>query len=258
MDARIHTTLGASAIFLMSCTGVDSPPLLDENGEPLAAPGFFDRWLEVESVRPDDAEIALRPVIRVRFNDPIDINRVLDFDVLTLNSNGIRVSGRVRWDLAENELEWRALSNLEEGLRYRVVFNENRLRSVTGVELLRSPSPEFMAVADGPSEESREVESVRWAEVDALIEVRCGSCHRDPEWQLNPLEYETLVGARATEVDTYLVRPFDPANSYLMHKILPEYPVRRFGVQPPIWSDEEPLSSVEIRLISDWIESGAK
>ena len=66
-----------------------------------------------------------------------------------------------------------------------------------------------------------------------------------------------MIGARADEVDEVIVIRYDAADSYLMHKIIPDYPLRRYGVQPPTWSDAEPLTANEIALIEDWIRVGA-
>jgi hypothetical protein len=65
---------------------------------------------------------------------------------------------------------------------------------------------------------------VRWPEVDRILEANCRSCHADPQWRLNPLTRESMLGVRAEQVSRFLVRPGDPADSYLMEKILPSYP----------------------------------
>lgn len=118
--------------------------------------------------------------------------------------------------------------------------------------------PELVPSREAAPQEVAELPSPSWQEVSPLIEERCAGCHRDEQWGLNPLTYDSLLGAKSTQTDQFLVRAGDPQDSYLMRKILPDYPEREFTVQPPPWSDVERLDRQELLLIEGWIAAGAR
>lgn len=77
-------------------------------------------------------------------------------------------------------------------------------------------------------------------------------------WGLNPLTRESMIGKRSDAGDEMLIVPFDPADSYVLQKLLPDYWTIRWDVQPPAWSGAEPLSERELRLVESWIRQGAR
>ncbi len=67
-----------------------------------------------------------------------------------------------------------------------------------------------------------------------------------------------LIGQPSTQQpDLLLVQPFDPERSYLMHKLLWDYPLREGTAQPTPWDGGAPLPEQDLRLIERWIRGGA-
>lgn len=241
---------------LAACGPIDPEPPTDDEGVPIPTPGPFDDWLEVEEVTPDGGEVGLRPTIRVRFDTFIEDDELIDFSAVSLQSAGLRVTGRVTWEMTTRTLVFRPLRDLVPGLQYTLSLAPDYLESVTGAPFRSSDLPKFEAVEGGGSAADPEIDS-SWDAVDTIFERKCRSCHADPQWQLNPLTRASMIGQPSAQTDQLVVLPFDPADSYLMHKILPDYPIRRFTVQPPPWSHAEPLTDVERRLVEAWIRNGA-
>lgn len=251
-------TCGAmlSFLFITACGPIEPEPPLDADGEPIELPDTFDRWLTVESVEPT-THLAPRPVVRIRLSDHIDPDNFRSFDAVSLSSGGIRVFGTTRWDIASRTLTWRGSSTLVPGLRYRLNVNDDRLTSITGAPFRSASMIRFEV---DPTLEVSDVTRivVTHSEVERIVVRKCATCHRDPEWKLNPLTAESMVGEPSDQSPFPLVHRYSPAESYLIHKILPDYPVRAYGVQPPEWSGATPLTDTEIQTFSRWIESGAR
>jgi len=258
MSTQGYKTGVISSLFLLACTPIDTPPIVDAQGNVVRVPAAYDSWLEIEELTPSGGEIGSRPVFVLTFNAYVSTRNWLDYDVMHLSSGGIRASGRATWDVVGRTIEWRPFGELIDGLDYRVGLNPSRLESVTGAPPFVGTLPVFRVNSEIENVPPALVAASSWGDVQGIIERTCASCHRDPEWLLNPLTVDSMIGVKAEALDVFLVKPFDAANSYLMHKILPDYPNRRFGVQPPTWSDEDPLSSDEIRAIASWIDSGAR
>lgn len=240
---------------LIGCGSIDPDPPADADGNVIVVPGAFDTYL---GARADyRAELGVRPTLRVVFDGFIDEGKLLDFGAMSLTSGGIAVTGRVRWQMTTRTLEFRPFAELVPGLRYKPRLDPARLLSITGAPLGHVDLPEFLVV-DAPPDAESPLPTVRWRQVDALLEAKCHSCHSDPQWQLNPLTRDSLVGRASAQTDKLLVVPFQPGDSYLMHKVLDEFPIRRFTVQPPPWSRAEPLTTAEVLLIDRWIATGAR
>ena len=100
--------------------------------------------------------------------------------------------------------------------------------------------------------------STSWSAVRQIIDERCADCHGDEDWpKLNPLTRESLVGRSSDQLNEPLVRPYDPPDSYLMHKLLWDYPVRQGEPQPPAWAGGKQLPRDELLTIEGWIAAGA-
>ncbi len=255
LDMRILWIL--STLFLIACGSIDPEPPLDDEGEPIETPEPFDTWLGVERIEPASGVISRNPVFEITFDTYIEDDDLLNYDLVFLQSGGIRVRGFAEWDVSRRTLVWRPSGELIDGLEYQLRLNEDRLRSVTGAPPLFRFGAEYEV--DGelepPSPEARP--RATWRDIDTIIVRKCASCHRDPEWLLNPLTPESMIGVRADGRDQLLVIRRDPADSYLMHKILPDYPLRDYGIQPPVWSDAAPLTPNEVAAIQSWIQAGA-
>ncbi|TXD38437.1 hypothetical protein FRC98_06025 [Lujinxingia vulgaris] len=239
------------------CGPIDPPPPTDAEGEPIPQPAPLDDWLRVVEVAPAQT-IATRPTIEVRFNAYLDPATFNSYSALSVRSGGLSTSGRIDYRMTRKTLRLRPRTDLIDGLRYTLFASPN-LRSVTGAPLFpNTPAPERFTDATLPASPPLDRPPVTWSDIAPLFEHSCNGCHNDPTWQLPELTPETLRQTRSTQVDAPLLMPFEPASSYLMHKILPDYPRRRFTVQPPPYSDAPPLSLDEIERIEDWIAQGAR
>jgi hypothetical protein len=243
-------------LLLASCGPIDPGPPLDEDGNEIIRPGAFDSYLGIQA---DYAETqGVRPALRFIFDAFVEEDELVDFGVVVVASAGIVNGGRVTWHVSTRTMTFRPFSNLVSGLEYKPQFDASRLFSVTGAPLGPVNLPTFVVDETVTTEEPPPPPLVGWAEIDDLFEAKCRSCHAEPSWQLNPLTYDSLIGRRSAQVDRMMVVPFDPADSYLLHKCIPDYPTRRFTVQPPPWSDAEPLSEQELFMLERWISTGAR
>jgi hypothetical protein len=183
---------------------------------------------------------------------------LIDFSTVSLHSAGLSERGRTRWEMTTRTLIFEPFGELVDELRYSPRLDAGQLVSVTGAPFRRTELPSWIVDASLETDAQERTSSPSWEEIDELLARKCRSCHADPEWNLNPLTRESLVGQRSTQIDGFLVVPFDPSDSYLMHKILPGYPVRRFTLQPPPWSGAAPLTVSERLAIELWIAGGAQ
>lgn len=243
------------SLALSACGSIDPEPITDEDGNPIIMPGPFDDHLGVTALY--GAEVGVRPTLRFQFDAFVNEDQLLDFGVVALSSGGIAASGRIRWQMSSRTMAFRPFNPLVAGLRYRPSIDASRVFSVTGAPLGAIELPEFV-VSDEIEEPEFELPMVRWAAVDDVFRAKCRSCHADPQWQLNPLTYASLVGGASAQTDELLVVPFDPGDSYLLHKVIEDYPVRRFSVQPPPWSNAATLTAEEVVLIERWVATGAR
>lgn len=242
-----------------ACSPIDPDPPVDADGEPLDTPEAYDEWLNFVSVSPDsDEPLSTHPTLAIEFNAYLDTSSFLSFRALRLQSGDIYRGGDVQYRMSEKTLLFRPYQPLEPDLNYLLRWLADDVRSVTGAPLFPyALLPRFDTDADLPPSPPLARPEVGWADVDAIFSAHCNSCHADPDWQLPSLEHGDLIDKRSGQVDQWLVAPFFPERSYLMHKILPDYPRRRFTVQPPPWSDVPPLSEEDIATIEHWIAAGA-
>ena len=245
------------AMWLIGCGNIDPQPPLDAEGEPIDLPQPGEDWLYFEAFEPKDT-LSLRPTIAVRFSTYVDPATFTTFGAMRIRSGDIRHVGFTDYRMTRKEVLFRPNSNLEADLEYRLEWLDDGVRSIAGSPLFPLSSlPRF--TTDDELETSPPIDrpTVSWEDVEDIFDAHCGDCHFSPQWQLPELTRDDLVGRRSQQVDTLLVEPFHPARSYLMHKILPDYPVRRFTEQPPPWSQQEPLSLDDIERIEHWIAIGA-
>jgi hypothetical protein len=240
------------------CLQIEPDPPLDDEGEPIALPEANDRWLRVVELAPSPT-IGVRPHLAFRFNDYIDPTSFRSYAFGAMHSGGLRNTGAADYVMTDKTVYWRPWSALEPGLLY--TFRPiDEIISATGSPLLPPVEWPIFEVDDGgDSVTPTSLPEATWADVEAIVEAYCTDCHRDPSWGLNPLTYDSLVGARSAQTDLFLVRRGDPAGSYLMRKVLWDYPDIEFTPQPPPWSaGAEELSREELLLIEGWIANGAK
>ena len=243
----------------MGCGQFEPPvPPDDDDGDPRDIPPPGQDWLFFEDVEPED-DISLRPTMEINFNDYLDPDSFNSYATFRLRSGGFSHAGRVDYWMTRKQLRFRPNSNLQPELSYRLDLTADDLRSVVD-----SPLHELALLPAGlRTEEDLETTpplsrpEVPWEDVEEIFDIHCNDCHSDPDWMLPELTRDSLVHSKSEQVDAHLVEPFAPARSYLMHKILPDYPLRRKDLQPPPWSDAPPLSMSDIERIEHWIANGA-
>ncbi len=249
---------------LVACGPLEPGPPLDADGEPIPTPPPGEPWLKIADVSPSGETWSRRPSVAITFSEHINPHTILSYAAASLGSGGLSVGGQVRHIMVRRQLIWRADRDLTPNLDYTLrLGNLAGLRSATGAPLwpqLPTITRRAQADADDPwrfdlDDRPRTFD----ADVAPLLEARCASCHADPQWGLNPLSYEALLELPSAQTERRLVRPLDPARSYLMHKIIPDYVDRRFTVQPPPWGDDPtPLTVQEQWTIERWIAGGAR
>ncbi|MGM0556367.1 MAG: hypothetical protein ACQEVA_08330 [Myxococcota bacterium] len=261
MNARYHILFGlllcASAA---SCGEIEQTPPTDADGEVIPVPEPFDSWLEIASIAPESDSISPNPTLVITFSDYLEDDRMRSFDFGELRSGGRRTLGAATYVMTDKAVIWRPYGELEAGMKYdfEVLLD---LRSYTDAPPMPSGlgTRTYLVEEDGPTADAPDLPSPGWAEVDDILERRCGECHRDPRRRLNPLTHESLVGRRSDQVDRYLVRPGDAPDSYLMHKLLWDYEDIEYTHQPPPWQENaEQLPREELLVIERWIENGAR
>lgn len=249
-----------AAILWCACGEIEPEPPTDDDGEPIPMPDPMEDWLRFESVDPDE-ELSVQPTIAIEFNQYLDVNSFRSFGTARLESGGHIRGGNVDYRMTRKQLLFRPNQLLQPGLTYELVWRQDDVESVIGSPLYPQVElPDELTVsADAEPTGGFSRPSVGWDDVEPLFEAHCNECHGDDGWQLPELTRDGLVGTRSEQVDAMLVEPYHPARSYLMHKILPDYPVRKHTVQPPPYSEQAGALSIDdIELIEHWIAGGAR
>lgn len=247
------------ALALAACTPVEPEGPLDEDGDPIPQPGPYDTWLEIESISPAEGELGTDPWIALRFGAYLDDDSFRSFGTMQLEAGGITQRGEVRYVMTDRTLYWRPYASLRSGFVYELDLTLEGVESVTGAPLVEPAElPIYRvdgAVADAPF--GRDDSPVTFAEVSELFDARCASCHGSSDWPgLVRLEREALFSHVQPNLGRVMVRGGDPSDSYLMHKLIEDYPDRLNGPCPPTWSDDPtPLTRDELWLIERWISA---
>ncbi len=247
-DATALTIAATLAAAALAC--VDNPPLPADLYDPSV------RILAIDP-SPDGGPVAEQPVFTASLNTYLDPAPLTFFNAAALNSGGVRASVRADYRMVDKQLVVTTRRPLEPGLIYDLTFNPDAIASVTGQPFQGPALIQFLS-GDAPLPPApAEPEAPRWAEIEPLL-APCNVCHLDPEWQLPAVTREAMVGvASEQQPELVVVRPFDAPASYLMHKILWDYPLRHGTAQPPPWAGYDQLSIDAQRLIERWINAGA-
>lgn len=219
---------------------------------------FYDRDLSVREVypNPEHGTVPRNAQITVRFNAYLDPEPLTYFNALTLDSGGVRASDRAVYEMVGKRATIITRRDLEAEIFYDLGFNDEVLRSVTGRPYAGPRSIRF-EVGDFRVAQPSAAPIPTWTQVAPILEP-CGECHDDPEWMLPRLTREAMAGVpSAQRPELWIVKPGDPARSYLMHKILWDYPVRDGTAQPPAWAGFDQLSIAEQETLERWIQGGA-
>ena len=234
-------------------------------GHPSAAPG--EQWLRLDTIAPEgggaDAPTPLAPNARIEFvfDAYIDEESVPSFEVARLVSGGLSARGDAHYVMTRKTLVWEPRQgDLIEGLTYKLELRLDALRSATGSPLLApSFASTYIIRPDGQTTTmSLDDAPKRWRDVAPIFEAHCDRCHSDPQWRLPRMTWFDLTNKRSQQVERPLVRPFSPSRSYLMHKLLPDYPDRLYTTHPPPWdADSTALSEDDLWTIERSIKAGA-
>lgn len=250
-------------MMLAGCGQIEQEPLLDDEGKLIPTPPAFEPWLYVTEATPSLKEKTLpkRPTFALTFNEYLDTDSYPSYDVAMLSSGGLRTFGSARYIMTRKQLIWRANGNLREGFEYTFELTMPKAQSLNGAPIWpEKPRGIFTATAaeDSFSLDLDDRPRSFAQDLEPLIQAKCARCHRDPQWGLNPLTYQSLQNAPSTQRDRLLVRPGSPSGSYLMHKLLPDFDDRLYTAQPPPWDAQSaPLTEAEIWSFERWIEGGA-
>jgi hypothetical protein len=91
-------------------------------------------------------------------------------------------------------------------------------------------------------------------DVYPLVKAKCLKCHEKDDENPNNFAMDNVALIRSSGKAKNMIVPGDGANSYLVHKLLPNPPK---GAQMPIFSKKK-LTEEEVDLFKRWIDQGAK
>ncbi len=227
--------------------------------DPEAPPESAPFGVTATNVAVDVTGVPRDQTFTLTFNRYLDPSSFRYFDIMSLRSGGLRTPGFARYRVTTRSLTFYPTRLMEPELIHQLVVDTEILRSLEGEAIEGELALRFQTGTESESDApGPRIEPVSFAaDVEPLFQAGC-SCHYDRP-ALVPLTYERLVGQRSEQMrGRALVEPFDPARSYLLQKLLADYPDRRFDRMPPAWSDEEPLGQAALERIEDWIETGAR
>ncbi|MFW5967614.1 MAG: c-type cytochrome [Persicimonas sp.] len=256
---RLVLTACLPAVIAVGCVEIEPEEPTDEDGEAIEAPEPGEPWLEIESIEPSDERLAPDSAVVVYFSDYVDDDTFRSYAFANLTAGGLRTTGSADYRMVDRAVVWDPRGGLEEGFTYDFSI-EAELQSASGSPFLGLDStPRFVIDEEADATSIPELPDASWSQVESIFDESCASCHADESRGLNPLTYDALVGRPSEQVDRALVVPGDPADSYLMHKLLDDYPDIRFTHQPPPWDeDSDRLSDEQLRVIEGWIRRGAQ
>ena len=193
--------------------------------------------------------------ISLRFDGPVDPRRSAMDRALSLDSGGFHVPVSVRYDPLERRLVATPADPLRPGLTYTWTLDAEAIVGSGGFPL-RPIAPISVVVARDATAPERSVSAqVTFDDVRPIFEAHC-YCHS--ETALPQLTPSGLADLSRQRTGRSLVVPNDPAASYLVEKLLPDYPDRFGTAMPPPWSDGPDLDESAVRRIIEWIEDGAR
>ena len=203
-------------------------------------------------------DVALNQPITITFSEYLDADSFDYFNAIRLRSGAISGPGWARYSLVDRSLTWYPTRSLRPNLIYTLMVNPETVRSIFGEELALEAAITFETADDGTVEQNRRIEPVSYGDSIAPILQRYCTCHYTGD-ELAGLEYGDLVDVPSRQRSSrMMVVPFEPARSYLILKLLEEYPYRRLEAMPPSWSAAPVLDDEALRLIESWVATGAE
>jgi hypothetical protein len=206
---------------------------------------------------PQDGPIARDATFTLSFNAYLNPDPLTYYNVFVLSSGGLRAGGSAEYHMVDRALVFTTTRAMTPDLYWTLAWDPEVLQTLTG-QPLDGPLGATFVVEDRLEDRPAPAPPTTWQDIAPIL-APCGACHDDPAWRLPPITPEALINQpSAQRTGRVLVRPFDPTRSYLLHKLLPDFPSRDGEAQPPAWAeDAAPLSREELRLIERWIRGGA-
>ncbi len=197
---------------------------------------------EAGAVHPADAPL------RVVFDHYLEPNLGLDASA-TLGSGAATFAARITYDPVARALLVVPLVTLRADLGYTLTVHADAIRGYAGETLAADVTLGFRAGrAAAPRTALPPVDFDR--ELRPVLEAKC-DCHGPEPAVYPPLDPESLVGQPSQrQPDRTLVQPGRALHSYLVQRVLPDYPGVR-GLPMPL---DAPLSDDELRALVSWVE----
>lgn len=206
---------------------------------------------------PESIDVPLNPEITLSFNQYLDTEPLRYWNMLSVHSSGIWAGGRAFYDMVDKRVRFQLYRALKPRFQYEIELGDDVFFSVAGEALTVVDPIPFQTGADYIDYPIRDPYPTFTENIEPLLTNNC-ACHNQPSWRLPPMTRSNLTSTWSVELpERMLVRPFDAPASYLMHKILWDYPIREGTVMPPPWAGEL-LELDQLRLIERWIRSGAR
>lgn len=162
---------------------------------------------------------------------------------------------RIELDPLDHTLTATPVDPFEPNLTYTWEVDETRLRGSGGRPVAPVAPYRMPVAADASDPEPEEPVVVRWDDVAPIVAQRCDPCHNDAP--LEPIRPPALALRSTVFEERRLVAPYDAPRSYLVEKLVPEYPDRFGAIMPPPWGEQPPLTTEELRMLVDWVADGA-
>lgn len=204
-----------------------------------------------------DEPVAVNQTFSITFNTYVDEAPLTYYNVAALSSGGVRAFGPTRWSMVDKSLILQTSRDMEPELLWQLDLNPEVLFSVTG-QPYAGPTTVTFYVGEDREVRTEETSVPTWSDVEPILGP-CNDCHAAPQWQLTPITPAGMVGVASAQVEhRQIVEAYEPSRSYLMFKLLADYPLREGEHQPPAFSDMSALSADELRLVEGWIRAGAR
>lgn len=252
--AELAALAVAAASVAAGCGIIErTEPPSDEQDET----GPFEQPARITEIAPSSDTVSTTPRLEITFDSYLEDDAFNTFNTGSFRSGGLGWGGWADWVVTDKKLVWVARDSIPPGLDIQFSLAD-RLETVTGAPIAdRKQIARFRTDDERETRDREQLPAPRWSDVDAIFGKHCRECHGDPSWDLVDLQRAPLVDEASSQVDRQLVKPYDPADSYLLQKVLWDYPEIRYSPQPPPWSGGEELSREEKLTIERWIEVGA-
>jgi hypothetical protein len=215
-------------------------------------------YVQGASLAEGAVNVALNQPITVTFNQYLDTDTFAYHNAFSLNSGGIWANGYARYRMTDRSLTFFPIRDMRPELIYTLSVNADTVTALGGVPLTSPFSLHFQTAASGTIDQHRLQSALSFVSDIEPIVTRSCDCHALDD-SLVPISRDALCGVEAEGYQgRLLVVPFDPPHSYLMHKLLWDYPDRLLSGMPPAWDARSPLEVSQIGQIETWIVTGAR